>query len=698
MFNKFNINLCKIFKGAEVECLKLNHSYVGSEHLILSLLKNSEDIKNLMLTFNINYNNYYNSLVNIIGFGNNEKVILYTPLLKLIVDNLLGYDEINEINLFKSILESGEGIGLRVLLVEGVDLEELYSLLKDKQKKRSLIVDNYGINLNNNKDEKILCRDEDIKKIITTLTRLNKTNPLLIGEAGVGKTTIIKELARKIENKEVPSQLLNKCIYSIDLSSVLAGTKYRGEFENRLNEIISEVKSKKNIILFIDEIHTIVNAGGAEGAIDAANILKPYLSSGEISIIGATTTKEYYNSIYKDKALNRRFNVINIKEPSEEETSTILKSLKKKYEKYYNLKIDNKLINYIVSETSKYIRNKCNPDKSIEVLDAVCSNSVINNKSNDNSEIISKLNSIINTKNNLVKKNNYKKALAFKDQEIYLKNILVKSQVIKIKKSDIDQVIKLLSNINIKNINVCQLKKNIKKQIINQDNIIDSVCDSIKSFINQNNKTRPLSMLFCGSSGVGKTKISKEIAKHLFNEDCFIKLDMSEFNSSTSITKLIGSNPGYVGYNDDYVFNKLRSNPYSLLLLDEVDKCSPSVLNLFLQILDDGYITSSIGEKIYFNNVIIIMTCNIINNKNPGFFNNTTNNLNDFLSKELLNRIDNVYEFNSFDENLIKKYILNKIKVDRNLLNKLVIDSNYEKFGLRHLDRLLEKMDVKYNK
>lgn len=369
--NKYNETLIKILKCSEKEALNLNHQYIGTEHFILSILKIDNEIKDILNNSNITYNKYLNEINKLMINNKKNDLISYTPLFKKILISLNKNKDITSKDVFIEILEYGEGIGITILNNLNIDLNKLYNELINKNDYE------YGINLNEyvkNKDyEPITGREKELETLIEILLRKNKNNPLLIGEPGIGKTALVEALAYKINNKDVPNELLNKKIISINISKIVSGTRYRGEFEEKLHKLIEHFEQNNNLIIFFDEIHTIVGAGGAEGAIDASNIIKPYIARNKLKIIGATTTKEYYKSIYNDGALNRRFQTITIKEPSEQETLNILLNSKKYYEKYHNVHITNKQLETIVKLSTKYIKDKYNPDKSLDMLDKICS-------------------------------------------------------------------------------------------------------------------------------------------------------------------------------------------------------------------------------------------------------------------------------------------------------------------------------------
>ena len=540
--------------------------------------------------------------------------------------------------LLESLLEEGEGIAIRILISMGLDIDKLYDEIKLKDKKSNQKLEIYNIGKEMSKDLSdnfVVGREKEIDLITETLLRKNKNNPLLIGDAGVGKSAIVEELARRIKKGDVPNALKNKKIISIEMSSLVAGTKYRGEFEEKLNKIIKEVENNPEIILFIDEIHTLSNAGGAEGAINASDILKPYLARGKIKVIGATTTNEYNKFIAKDKALSRRFDLIKINEPSIDETINILSKIKPSFEHHYNIKISEENIRQIVDLTNKYILDRFNPDKSIDLLDSVCAMKEVKSPKEKNIIILkNKLSNIIEAKEKMVKNNNFEEALNYRKQEIelYEKIEKEKNSSNRITNNDIKEVMLRKSNIpNMKN-NWKDLKAYLNNEIVGQEEAINEIIASLKS----KESDLPVSILLTGSTGVGKTKTVKEIATYL--KMPLVRLDLSEYNEPVSINRLIGSSAGYVGYDDENIFDRIRMYPNSIVLLDELEKANSNVINLFLQVLDEGFITNAKGEKIDFKNTYIFMTSNAEINNKIGFMKGKSNYQNSF-SKEFLGRI-----------------------------------------------------------
>lgn len=545
MKNCYNSETNKILKVAEKEMLSCHHPYVGTEHLLLSLLKN-KNISKICYKYNLNYYNYKKNLLKIIGSASKEsKYILYTPLLRLVINKARENSdkdnkELDEYYLLSSLLSYKDGIGYSIVNNMGIDLDALTLELNNQG-----VLSEFGTVLNDELTDKIYLRDKEITNIMEVLLRKNKNNPLLIGHAGVGKTALVKELARRIKVGDVPVELKNKKIISVQVSTLISGTKYRGEFEARVNNLIKECIKNKNIILFIDEIHTIMKTGSSEGAIDAGNILKPYLCSGEIKIIGATTISEYNEYIKKDQALLRRFTPIMVNEPSLKDMEFILNKVKKSYEVYYKLKINKNIVNYIICNTDKYMPNLYNPDKSIEVLDTVCSKKILDNYVN-------------------------------------------KSKDINIKMIDVDNLIK--ERVNIINIDdnkfnevKCELEKKYNELIVK--NIMNIIRD------NKFNK-----YMFLNGESKSKEKIISYIANKLGIN--LININCLEFNDEFGVNKLI---------NNNYLYNKIDENPYSIICFNNYDKAGRIIRNLVDSMISNGYISNMNNEKVYLNNSIIFV-------------------------------------------------------------------------------------------
>lgn len=694
MYNNYSLEVKRIFKDAEKIAIDLNHPYIGTEHLLLSLINNDDKIKKILLKYDLTYDEFLDELLLVVGTSENKKcTCIYTPLLKRVIktaDEISKNKMMEPMHLLEAILEEGEGIAIRIIISMGIDIDKLYDEIKKKHKKGNTKLELYNIGKDMseiNSDDILVGREKELNLIIETLLRKNKNNPLLIGPAGVGKSAIIEELARRIKSGNVPNKLKDKKIVSLEMSSLVAGTKYRGEFEEKLNKVIKEIEENPEIIIFIDEIHTMANAGGAEGAINASDILKPYLARGKVKIIGATTANEYNKFIAKDKALSRRFEIIKINEPTIKETENILSKIRPSFEKHYNIKITEENIKNIVSLTDRYVLDRFNPDKSIDLLDSVCAmKEVESTKEKDISKLKDKLLNIVKKKENMVKKNNFDEALKYRSMEIKLQEKIDKEENTpnKITAKDIKEMLERKNNIPFIENDFKDLENYLLDNIIGQNNVVREIINALK----QKEEDLPVSILLTGSTGVGKTKTVKEIAKYL--DIPLIRLDLSEYNESVSITRLIGASAGYVGYDDENIFEKVRMNPHSIILLDELEKAHPNVINLFLQILDEGYVTNSKGEKIDFKNTYIFMTSNAMVNQKIGFMKGKSN-YQDSFSKEFLARITAKINYNNITEEMIKEYLDKKGIEDYSLVK----DFDYENQGFRGLDKYLKTKKTK---
>ena len=740
MIGNFNDEAQTVLINAKNEMIELGHPYIGTEHLLLAILNSDTNISNRLNGYGLMYNNFKDELCKIVGTTDKKnEVFLYTPLLRKVIQNAIidskenNDGEVTIEHLFFSMLEEGEGIAIRIIIGMGIDIEKLYddfsySLIKKSKsnKKKKLLIYDLGIDLTNMAKtdglDPVIGREKEVKRVMEILCRRTKNNPILIGDAGVGKTAIVEELSRLIANDDVPRSLLNKKIISLDMATMVAGTKYRGEFEERMKKVIKEIEDNNDIILFIDEIHTLVGAGGAEGAIDASNILKPALARGKIRCIGATTTEEYKKFIEKDSALERRFQKVYINEPSVSETKNILMKIKGIYEEYHNVFIDEKIIDSIINLSEKYIFDRNRPDKEIDILDEVSSSVGLKGSFLDNEikDIKKQLNKLSKDKNSFIIDNNIVKAYDLRKKETELMSLLNNFELSSkndkniVTESDIASVIsnrcgipiyEIVSN-NLKDID--SIKDKLLNAIIGQESVINYLMDITKR-IKYGYNDKCYSILFVGPSGVGKSMLAKEYAKVLVGEDNFIRLDMSEYSDSTSINKILGSSPGYVGYDDNKnILEEIRNKPNSVLLLDEIDKAHPSVINLFYQILEEGKIKNSKGRIVRFNNVVIIMTSNIGFEKSSIGFNKISNSniyssLKNYFSTAFINRLDNVLIFNRLDKNNIISIINNKIEKIRNkysdidiklsedISNEIMNKCNFYDFGARRIDKIISK-------
>ena len=606
---------------------------------------------------------------------------------------------------------------------------------KKNTKKKKKYLDVYGTNLTvkakNNELDIVVGRDKEIQRVVQILNRRTKNNPCLIGEPGVGKTAIAQGLAIKIANNNVPAKLLNKEVYLLDMTAVIAGTQFRGQFEARMKGIIDECKEYGNIILVIDEIHNIIGAGDGEHSMNAANILKPSLSNGEIQLIGTTTLKEYRKYIEKDSALERRFQQVLVEEPNIDDSISILKGIKKYYEEYHKVKISNDVIRQTVIMSEKYIHDRFLPDKAIDILDEACSRINLENKDLFRLEMLkqelAKVQAQKEDAANADSTEDYQKAADLKTQECRLIEEIDKlNSTIKLKNltvQDIAQVIENWTKIPVKKITEAETQKllnletNLHKRIIGQDEAVNSVSRAIRrNRAGLQSTKRPPSFIFVGPTGVGKTELAKSLAFEMFGkEDSMIRIDMSEYMESHSTAKLIGAPPGYVGYDDaGQLTEKVKRKPYSIILLDEIEKAHPDVFNLLLQVLDDGKLTDSQGNTVSFANTVIIMTSNAGSNLNTnsiGFGKQTIDKgkiedtLKSTFRPEFLNRIDEIVVFDSLTENELIQIVDLMLKDTQKALkekdmNLIVSDTAKHfilekgtniKFGARPLRRAIQR-------
>ena len=605
-----------------------------------------------------------------------------------------------------------------------------------RQNKKHKALDNFGTNLTlkakNNQLDMVIGRDKELERVIQILNRRTKNNPCLVGEPGVGKTAIAQGLAIKIANGNVPAKLLNKEVYLLDMTAVIAGTQFRGQFESRMKSIIDECKNCGNIILVIDEIHNIIGAGDAERSMNAADILKPSLSNGEIQLIGTTTLKEYRKYIEKDSALERRFQQVLVEEPSVTDSVNILDGIKKYYEDFHKVKISTDVIKQAVIMSEKYIHDRFLPDKAIDVLDEACSEINLNNKDLYELEVLkNELQDVQAEKAEAAQADStedYQKAAELKMRECKLQeqiDALNKSmKVVSLTTQDIANVIERWTKIPVKKITeeetqkLLNLEQNLHKRVIGQDEAVKSVSRAIRrNRAGLKATKRPPSFIFVGPTGVGKTELAKSLAYEMFgDENSIIRVDMSEYMESHSTAKLIGSPPGYVGYDDaGQLTEKVKRKPYSIVLFDEIEKAHPDIFNLLLQVLDDGRLTDSQGNTVSFENTIIIMTSNVGSNLNTnsiGFNNNDTainnkvlDSLKETFRPEFLNRIDEIVSFKALTNTELLQIVdlmlqnTNKALQDKDIImnisdsakNFLLEKGTDLKYGARPLRRAIQR-------
>lgn len=593
-----------------------------------------------------------------------------------------------------------------------------------KQNKKKKFLDTFGTNLTdkakNNELDIVIGREKEIQRIVQILNRRSKNNPCLIGEPGVGKTAIAQGLAIKIANQNVPAKLLNKEVYLLDMTAVIAGTQFRGQFESRMKGIIDECKEYGNIILVIDEIHNIIGASDGEHSMNAANILKPALSNGEIQLIGTTTLKEYRKYIEKDSALERRFQQVLVEEPNIEDSIVILEGIKKYYEEYHKVKISSDIIRQAVIMSEKYIHDRFLPDKAIDILDEACSRINLENKDLFKLEMLKQeLAKVQSEKEEVIAADStedYQKAADLKTRECQLieeiDKLSAKAKPKQLNVQDIANVIESWTKIPVKKITEAETQKllnletNLHKRIIGQDEAVSSVARAIRrNRAGLQSTKRPPSFIFVGPTGVGKTELAKSLAYEMFgSEDSIIRIDMSEYMESHSTSKLIGAPPGYVGYDDaGQLTDKVKRKPYSIILLDEIEKAHPDVFNILLQVLDDGKLTDSQGNTVSFSNTIIIMTSNAGSNSNInsiGFGkqsidkNKIMDSLKELFRPEFLNRVDEIIQFDSLTKEQLLKIVDLMLENTRKALNEKDINMDITKKAKNYL---LEKgTDIKF--
>ncbi|MDR1392136.1 MAG: ATP-dependent Clp protease ATP-binding subunit [Clostridiales bacterium] len=759
--NRFTEKAEKVLKLAKEIAIRLRSKYMGTEHVLLGLIEEGEGIAARVLIANdVTIKKIENKLNELFGnysstFGEEEEIeIELTPRTKRMIEMssvealALGHNYIGTEHLLIALLREGDSVATRILFEVGADIQKLYNeiikalnefptedtlndySLKSKIKKNPTpALNKYGQDLTKlakeNKFDPIVGRGDTIKRIIQILCRRTKNNPCLVGEPGTGKTAVVEGLAQHIANGNVPETLKEKKIIILDLSSMIAGTKYRGQFEERFKKAMEEIKKNPDIIIFIDEIHTIIGAGSGEGTMDAANILKPALSRGEIQIIGATTLKEYRKYIEKDSALERRFQPIYLEEPSEDESIKILKGIRDKYEAHHKVKISDEAIEAAVKLSTRYIHGRFLPDKAIDLIDEAASSIKIKaltvppNLKNLEEEI----EKIKQEKEEAIISQEFEKAAKLRDKETETrknheekKNLWTNNSTnnnLCVNKENIGEIISLWTGIKVTSVNqdeskkLMELEKILHERIIGQDEAVSSIAKSIRrNRVGLRDPKRPIgSFIFLGPTGVGKTELSKTLAESIFGtEESLIRVDMSEYMEKHNSSRLIGSPPGYIGHEEGgQLTEKVRRNPYSVVLFDEIEKAHPDIFNMLLQILEDGILTDSQGIKIDFRNTIIIMTSNlgarlIIENKKLGFttetgFENDYEKIKTEVMEEVkkafrpefVNRVDDMIVFHKLTEENIKK-------ITKKMLNKLKERMKACEINIEFSEEVIEKI------
>ena len=733
MMDRFTDNAGRALSAAYTAARKMGHTGVGSEHLLLGLLSRRDSIAaKLLAKHGITYENFYDKIVRNDGRGDeSEENVDMSPRAKRIIENsgaealATAQNYIGTEHILMAILHESDCVAVKLLLEENVDLDALYAQTsavacgfepsgftggsdapkkgqgekKESSSDKTPTLDQYGNDLTaaarEGKLDPVIGRENEMQRVIQILSRRTKNNPCLIGEPGVGKTAVAEGLAEKIVSGEVPDTIRGKRVVALDLSGMIAGAKYRGEFEERIKSVMAEVKKAGNVILFIDEIHTLIGAGSAEGAIDAANILKPALSRGEIQVIGATTIAEYRKYIEKDAALERRFQSVMVGEPSREEAVRILYGLRDKYEAHHRVKITDEAIRAAVELSARYIADRYLPDKAIDLIDEAASKKRISEitapaELRSAEEEIKKLSA---EKSEYVRTQEFEKAAQVRNREKELREKLEndkkdweekkRQSYPSIGEEDIADVVTAWTSIPVAKLakeeseKLLHLDELLKKRVIGQDEAVSTVARAIRrGRTGLSDPKRPQgSFIFCGPTGVGKTELSKALAEALFgDENAIVRFDMSEYMEKHSVSKLIGSPPGYVGYDEaGQLTEKIRRKPYSVVLFDEIEKAHPDVFNILLQILEDGMLTDSHGRRVDFKNTVVIMTSNLGYSgveapKKLGFVTETDKDaenererrkvldaLKGYFRPEFLNRVDEIVVFHKLSDEDIRK-------------------------------------------
>ena len=718
---------------ADIESSALHNNYIGTEHLLLAAVRDEGSVAAKFFT----------------GEGYTINDLRFTVMeLQSDVGSSIRQQNAESIvdSVFRSLLNDDAGGGLFGVFEEKKEKKQPADKSTSGQKQSFL--SEYSRDLTKlareNKDDPVVGRDKEIHRVIQILSRRTKNNPVLTGEPGVGKTAIVEGLAQHIAAGKVPEGLLNKRILSLDLAAIVAGTKYRGEFEERMKKMMKELQENKDIILFIDELHTIIGAGGPEGTMDASNIMKPALSRGEIQIIGATTTKEYTRHIEKDLALERRFQVVKVEEPGDQETEEILNGIKTKYENYHKVIYDDAVIPAIVKLSRRYIPEKVLPDKAIDILDEAGAAKKIQEEARPTelAELEQNISQLIEEKTALVKNQDYESAALVRDKVIDLKRRLnVYSDLWKksgasgtkrVSVSDIEHIISEMTGVPVERLSsseaerIVHMEDELHNTVIGQNSAVSVISGAIRrARAGISSPKHPVgSFIFLGPTGVGKTQLAKALAKYLFgSEESLIRIDMSDFMEKHTASRLVGAPPGYVGYEEGGVLTeKVRRHPYSVVLLDEIEKAHPDIFNLLLQLLEEGELSDNLGHTVNFRNTVIIMTSNagarqITNEGRVGFGTldgvmpyeeikaGAMNELKKLLSPELINRIDDVIVFDALSKKEVSKILdiqlaeLGDRLAERGLTISLkpkakeyLIENGYNPaMGARPMKRLLRK-------
>ena len=780
MIYKFTNKAKKAIEIANDISIELGHNYIGTEHILYGLVQEGDGIAAKVLNNKgITEEKVKARIEELLGVGKEiNETLGFTPRSKRILENAfletkrIGYNYIGTEHLLLAIMKEDDCVAVRIIADLNVEISKIYNeiakVINEEESDKDIpkdisnirgsfatttVLNQFGedmtLRAEEGKYDNIIGREDEIERIIQILSRRTKNNPCLIGEPGVGKTAIVEGLSERIINGEVPENLKSKRIVSMDISGMVAGAKYRGDFEERIKKALNEVKKAGDVILFIDEIHTIVGAGAAEGAIDAANILKPLLARGEIQLIGATTIDEYRKYIEKDSALERRFSPVDVGEPTENETIEIIKGIRDKYEAHHNVKITDEAITSAVMLSVRYITDRFLPDKAIDLIDEAASQvrMKIFTEPEEIKILEEKIEIISKEKEEAIYNQEFEKAAQLRDIEKQTKEKIEKEinkwkktkskDVIEIGEENIAEIISKWTGVPVQkltadeNEKLTHLEEKLHERVIGQNEAVEAVAKAIRrGRVGLKDPKRPIgSFLFLGPTGVGKTELSKALAEILFeNENAIIRLDMSEYMESHSVSKIIGSPPGYIGFESGgQLTEKVRRRPYSVVLFDEIEKAHPDVMNLLLQILEDGKLTDSQGREVNFKNTVIIMTSNlgarhITDKKLLGF-----NKKEDFeeerkeyeeikkevikelkheLRPEFINRIDEIIVFHKLNNEDIKKIteiMLKKVEerlksqkyiveIDSEIVKKISEQGFDNNFGARPLRRTIQNL------
>jgi len=786
MFDRFTERARKVIILAKEEARRFNHDYIGTEHILLGLIKEGESVAAAVLqNLGLSLDTIRLEVEKLVQFGPSTIVsgdIPFTPKAKKVIElamdeaRRLGHNYIGTEHLLLGLIKEGEGVASHVLMNIGLDLNkvraEVIKLLgsggqassgggassggpsgggitpaSSKAKTKTPALDSFGRDLTalaqENKLDPVVGRAEEIERVTQILSRRTKNNPVLLGEAGVGKTAIVEGLAQRIVSGSVPEILMDKRIVVLDLALMVAGTKYRGQFEERIKAVMDEIRRSENVIIFVDELHTLVGAGGAEGAIDASNILKPALSRGEIQCIGATTLDEYRKYIEKDAALARRFQTINVEPPNVEETIEILKGLRDKYEAHHRAKILDEAVEAAAKLSDRYITGRHLPDKAIDLIDEAGSRArlSVTTTPTDVKKLESEIEKLKLEKEASIKGQDFEKAAKLRDEERLAKEELSKvrkkwkeskSEIeVQVTAEDIAAIVSKWTGIPLQRLEekettrLLKMEEELHKRVVGQEEAIKAISSAVRrSRSGLRNPRRPIgTFMFLGPTGVGKTLLARALAEFMFgDEDALIQIDMSEYGEKFNVSRLVGAPPGYVGYEEGgQLTEKVRRRPYSVILLDEIEKAHPDVFNILLQVMEDGRLTDSFGRKVDFRNTIVILTSNVgasllKKQGDLGFrpvddkvnYDNMKSKLTDEAKRtfrpEFLNRIDDIITFHQLSKQDLFKIIdfelenIRKQLSERNitlLLSKEAIEFLVNKgfdpvFGARPLRRTLQ--------